>query len=428
MPRRIAAALVAAACSAHRGPDVEAIQSEPEPPITAPSPITAPPPSTAPPPAPAPTVRASGEIVALAPGVHHTCALRASQVHCWGLNRRGMLGVGEAERADILRPSPVLGLPRIVQVAADYDYTCALAEDHSVYCWGANDRGQLGIGDVDSQPTPARLADLSADRLVVGFERACAGRGRAVFCWGSGEFADGREQRRLLPLEIPALAGAGQLALAGGHGCTLKAGAVGCWGHNGSGQLGNGEGGCRYEYPPSSHGRRLPPRECKHEPTPVRPVGLPPIVELALGGYFSHARDADGRIWRWGQQGVTMDYGENRDKYRPHIMEGLAAMVELDAGENHACARTRAGELWCWGNNSFGQLGHPPAPNGSSEPPARVEGLAPVRAVALGFYYSCALTGEGAEVRAWCWGDNSNGQLGDGTTERRAAPVEVRWP
>lgn len=416
MPRILAAALVIAACSPHRGPDVETRADE-----RAPGPIVA----AAAEPAP---VRASGELVALAAGVHHTCALRDGRVLCWGLNRRGILGVGEPDLEDILQPRQVVGLPPIVQVAADYDYTCALADDHSVYCWGENDRGQLGIGDIGDQPMPARIADLAADRLVVDFGRGCAGRGAAFFCWGSGEFGDGREHRQIVPLEIEALAGADQLALSGGHACTLKAGEVRCWGHNGSGQIGNGEGGCRYEYPLSSHGRQLPPRECKHEALPVRAAGLPPIVELALGGYFSHARDADGRIWRWGQQGVTMDYGENLDKYRPQVIEGLPPMVELDAGESHTCARTRTGEMWCWGNNSFGQLGHPPTPRGSSsEPPTRVEGLPPVRALALGFYDSCALAGEGANTRAWCWGDNSNGQLGDGTTERRHAPVEVRW-
>ena len=206
-----------------------------------------------------------------------------------------------------------------------------------------------------------------------------------------------------------------------------KTGEVRCWGHHSRGQLGNGEGGCRYEYPLPSEGRRSPPRECKHEALPVRAVGLPPIVELALGGYFSHARDADGRIWRWGQQGVTMDHGENLEKYRPHAVDGLPPMVELASGESHACARSAAGELWCGGNNAFGQLGHAPTLRGSSETPARVEGLGQVRAMAPGFYDSCALTGEGEEARAWCWGDNSSGQLGDGTTQRRHAPVEVRW-
>ncbi len=425
VPRMIIAALVVVACSPQRGPEVEALPEGPAAaPIVVATPTAAPKPVA---PVAAPTVRASGELVALAAGVHHTCALRDGQVFCWGINRRGILGVGEPDLGDILQPRPVVGLPRIVEVAADYDFTCALGEDHSVYCWGENDRGQLGIGEVARQSTPTRLAGLAADRLIVDFGRACAGRGRDMFCWGSGELGDGDERRQLVPLEIAALAGIDELALSGGHACTLKAGKVGCWGHNGSGQLGNGEGGCRYEYPPSAHGRRLPPEECKHAARPVEPDGLPPIVELALGGYFSHARDAEGRIWRWGQQGVTMDFGEKLDKYRPHPIDGLPAMVELAAGESHTCARTAAGELWCWGNNSFGQLGHAPVPNGSSEAPAKVEGLPPVRALAPGFYYTCVLAGAGAEVRAWCWGDNSNGQLGDGTGERRHTPVEVRW-
>ncbi|SFF47682.1 Regulator of chromosome condensation (RCC1) repeat-containing protein [Nannocystis exedens] len=346
---------------------------------------------------------------------------------CWGLNRQGLLGVGEPDLEDILRPRRVPGLPPVVQVASDYDFTCALAEDHAVYCWGDNGRGQLGIGDVALQTTPARLADLAADRLVVDFGRVCAGRGAAFFCWGRGEFGDGHVRQQPFPLEIAALAGVDDLALAGAHGCTLKAGEVRCWGHNVSGQLGNGQGGCRYKHPLPREGRRLPPKECKHEPVPVRAVGLPPIVELALGGYFSHARDEVGRIWRWGQQGERMDYGEDLAKYRPYALDGLPPMAELAAGEAHACARTADGELWCWGNNSFGQLGHAPVPGESSEQIARVGGLPPVRALALGFHHTCALAGASADVRVWCWGDNSDGQLGDGTTERRHTPVQVRW-
>jgi alpha-tubulin suppressor-like RCC1 family protein len=84
--------------------------------------------------------------------------------------------------------------------------------------------------------------------------------------------------------------------------------------------------------------------------------------------------------------------------------------------------------LWCWGNNSFGQLGFENTDRHSSEHPKpnKVEGLPPVREVRAGFYFTCALTGEGTQ--AWCWGDNGDGQLGDGTTERRHSPVLAQGP
>ncbi len=380
---------------------------------------------------------ANSGIVGLAPGVHHTCALRDGQVFCWGLNRRGMLGVGVADGddgddADILRPRLVPGLDHIIQVVADYDYTCAVNATHGVYCWGANDKAQLGTGDLDPRSTPTRIPGLVADRVVAEFGRACAVRPDSVHCWGSGDFGDGKPFRReQVPVAIRGIVGFDELALGSAHGCILKGGEVHCWGLNASGQLGNGEGGCRYEHELPATGRRLPPQECKHSPLPVRAIGLPAIVELRPGGSFTHARDTAGQIWAWGQQGQTMDFGATNPSYRPHLLAGLpeaTPMVELDAGGSHACARTRAGELWCWGNNAFGQLGHPPLPRGSDEGPARVEGLPPVTAIALGFYFSCALTGTGADTRIWCWGDNGNGQLGDGTAERRHTPVQVQWP
>ncbi|MEZ4382220.1 MAG: hypothetical protein R3A79_12790 [Nannocystaceae bacterium] len=160
----------------------------------------------------------------------------------------------------------------------------------------------------------------------------------------------------------------------------------------------------------------------------MRAVGLPRVAAIAAGGSHTYALAVDGSVWRWGQTGTTMDFGEDNPRYRPARMDGLPAIVEIAAGGSHACGRTAAGALYCWGNNSFGQLGRPPGDSGGSEGPSLVAGLPPVTGVALGFYFSCAITGRGAEAAAYCWGDNGWGQLGDGTTERRHAPVRVAIP
>lgn len=367
-------------------------------------------------------------IVALAAGMNHTCALRGGQVWCWGLNRGGMLGVGEPDREEILKPRRVVGLERVVQIVADYDFTCAVDDGHAVYCWGDNDRGQLGSDDLAGRSTPTRIAGLVADRLVAGYERACARVGAGFRCWGTGELGDGvAHLQQKVPLEIAALAGVDELVLGDGHACTLAAGAVRCWGQNDNGQLGNGEGGCRYEREPCPSSTCLPPRECKHAAQPVSVVGVPSIAEVAAGGSYTHLRAVDGTIWVTGQQGVTMDFGAENPAYRPRPLAGLPAMVELDAGNSHACARTAGGEVWCWGDDSFGELGHPRSSHGGQEGPARVASLPPASALALGIFFTCALTGTGAATQAWCWGDNGRGQLGDGTTERRETPVPVRW-
>ncbi|MCB9700390.1 MAG: hypothetical protein H6711_00705 [Myxococcales bacterium] len=420
MPGRLLlAAALLAACAPHHTSD----EAWPAPAPTEPRAPATPSVAEAPPPTPA-----SGAIVMLAPGVHHTCALRDQAVFCWGLNRQGILGVGEPDLEDITQPRRVLGLPPIAEIVADYDFTCARSIDGEVLCWGEGDQGQLG-SELPRTATPVQIAGLWADSLVAGFGRVCAREEATFRCWGSGEFGDGERRHRVLaPLEVPALAGADALALSDGHACLRRGGALWCWGHNGSGQLGTGAGGCRHEREACAHSRCLPPKECRHQPLPVAARDLPPIVAIAARSTFTYALDREGRVWRMGQHGQSLDWTDDAPKYRPQVMGELPPAVEIDAGSGHACARTAAGELWCWGENAFGELGHPPDVRGGIEGVARVEGLPPVKAIALGFYFSCALAGAGDDAQIWCWGDNSRGQLGDGTSERRHRPTPVRWP
>ncbi|MEZ4453265.1 MAG: hypothetical protein R3B09_27630 [Nannocystaceae bacterium] len=387
-------------------------------------------PATSPPAAPTlpESVPPAPMIASLSAGVHHTCAIRRGQLLCWGLGRLGILGRGEDVPEDSWTPKPVIGIAGVVEVVADYDYTCARTGDGAVHCWGDNDAGQLGVGDLDPRARPTRVGEWTAERIAAGFRRACAVGQDGARCWGTGAFGDGESRsREVTPRGIDGLAGVDDLVLGSGHACALQGGEVRCWGEDASGQLGDGEGGCRYERALCAKSRCLPPKECKRSYTPVTPLGLPPIVEIALAGSQSYFRDRDGRVWETGQVGTTMDFGADNPRYRPSVIDGLPPMVEIDAGGSHACGRTADGEVFCWGNNAFGQLGHPPRPGGGAEGPSRVPGLPPAVKLALGFYSTCAITGSGEAMEAWCWGDNGYGQLGDGTAERRHAPVRVRW-
>ncbi len=93
---------------------------------------------------------------------------------------------------------------------------------------------------------------------------------------------------------------------------------------------------------------------------------------------------------------------------------------DLDAGLNHTCFVTPAATVKCWGDNEHGQLG-----DGSTterHAPVEVSGLSGVIEVSAGDEFTCALTGEGD---VWCWGDNEHGQIGDGTTTDRHVPTKV---
>lgn len=386
-------------------------------------------------PKPKPRPEPVSGITEVAAGVHHTCAKRDGRVYCWGYNHRGILGIGAdppnfaRQKNTVVVPTPMVGLEslgEIVTLDLDYDFGCVLTASGEVYCWGANEDGQLGTGDLLPRARPTKVEGLPAiARMEASFGKVCAtseSKVGEVWCWGTGEFGDGpRHHAQTQPLAVAELAGAEHLADA----CLLRRGKVWCWGNNAGGEVGNGEGGCEYDGPLCPHSKCLPDQTCKRSDKPVAALDLAGVVELDAGGHQRYARMPDGAVWQWGQTGHSMSFTP-RDIYRPQPRDDLPKMVEVSAGGSHACARTEAGELWCWGNDSFGQLGFAQIGRDGEENPRAVAGLPKVHAISAGFYYTCVLAGDG-EPEIWCWGDNGWGQLGDGTIDRRFEPAPVRW-
>ena len=123
---------------------------------------------------------------------------------------------------------------------------------------------------------------------------------------------------------------------------------------------------------------------------------------------------------RTGELGDGTDVGRNL----PQPVMGLADAVDITAGQNHACAVRETGALVCWGANNAGQLGI-----GSTSPqgrplPTQVPYLREVTDVDAGEVHTCAIAAGGL----YCWGNNANGQLGDGTTINHNSPAPVLVP
>lgn len=362
----------------------------------------------------------------VAVGAAHACAaLDTGALYCWGANDDGQLGVpGPAESATPVLVADVVGALAVTAggpPGGTGGHTCAITTAGRLYCWGANDAGQLGKGDTQSTATPTHIASVSQPATVAaGAEFTCATtKDFGLLCWGkndAGQFGNGGPDGASDPLSVDA--GLVQAVVAGArHACAILADdSLQCWGDDSRGQAG------------------------------VDPVtgivklgsgpGLPGVTRAAAGQDFTCARDAT-TLWCWGDgSDGELTSAVADDPATTPADVGLAGVAEIALGADgamemgsrtggHACALLDTGKVSCWGCNASGQLGR--GTTGADEgSPAEVVGLGDAVAIAAGTDVSCAIVASGA-VR--CWGRNDHGQLGTGTAgDSHSSPVGVAWP
>ena len=317
---------------------------------------------------------------ALSAGSGHTCVVAtAGGLKCWGQNGNGQLGDGTSGLGNFSStPVDVVGLSRgVATVSAGFRHTCALTTAGGLKCWGDNRKGQLGDGTQTERNTPV-------DVCAMGATRPCTAANNNI-------------------LTGVAAVSAGAF----GHTCAVTTtGGVLCWGDNGSGQLGDGNLLFRL---------RL---------TPVDVVGLSGVGAVSAGGAYSCALTGGLKCWGFNSSGQLGD-GTTTSRATPVDVVGLTSGVTgVAAGFGHTCALTTESALKCWGDNRWGGLGDGTSGSGNfSSTPVDVVGLSSgVAGVSAAVRYSCAMTAAGGVK---CWGDNDNGQLGDGTFTNRTTPVDV---
>jgi alpha-tubulin suppressor-like RCC1 family protein len=364
---------------------------------------------------PAPSARA------IATGHLHTCAARASgNAACWGDNGSGQVGNGT--QTDQSSPVAVGGLTGVLAVASGALHTCALRFDGTVWCWGDNSTAQLGNSSAGSLATsPVRVTDITdAVAISAGNRHTCAVRvGGRISCWGynaSAQLGDGSGSTgpKAVPVTVVRLGGGDLLdaiavAAGGNHTCALHVGgSVSCWGGNTFGEVGDA----------TTVGVRS---------RAATVVSLPDATALAAGPAANHtcALRVDGSVRCWGRNGDTqLGDGTILNRNFP-VPVSVGAIVTLAAGGRHTCALHTSSLVLCWGANPQGQLGNgstttpnPPAPvvvllsviTGVNQPPVIVPFTGGAR-LAAGSQHTCLLVVTG---RVACWGDNGEGQIGDG--------------
>jgi alpha-tubulin suppressor-like RCC1 family protein len=287
-------------------------------------------------------------------------------------------------------------------------YSVALKSDGTVWTWGDDWYGQLGDAGSTGRTVPFQML-TNVQAIAVGFRHALALKtDGTVVAWGEnnvGQVGTSTCSPCRSPVAVAGLTNVVAIAAGWGHSLALKAdGTVWAWGMNSDGRLGDGS--------PTNH------------TTPAPVVGLSGVTAVAAGWGTSLALTSSGAeqgvLWAWGANSAgQLGDGTTTNRSLPMRVPGLPSIASVSAGGTWVMARTASGQIWTWGGNDFGQLA-----NGSTTPqlqPVRsslLEGA--TRIVASARSHAFQLDRRG---RVWMWGDDGNGQLGNGTRNDYGAPV-----
>lgn len=408
-----------------------------------------------------------------ASGTYRTCAILSGSPYCWGRNRYGQLGNGQAigsgdieDSSSVDTTKPVKVRQQVGVLAGKYVtdifsamyHNCALASG-KVYCWGWNEYGQLGNGSAgDYSSVPVEVGGALSGKTVTAIggsgNTSCAIAEGKIYCWGLNSIGSaargvvGTNNGSTSYFSTPQAVTAGntattlpsdytatKLTSTGSRSynmCAIADDQAYCWGNNDRGAVGDN----------SSTDRLLPTKVYQQ-------TGLllgKKVIDISLDGFYStssstrthvcavatNADGSDGRAYCWGENSSgQLGNSSTSDAFRPVAVRANAGdqlygrdVSAIASGLYHTCAVADA-EAFCWGSGSLGQLGN--STWSYSTRPVRVSQLAggllgaTVIGVGGGSNRGCVVTDEG---KTFCWGRNSEGQIGDGTLIDRNRPTE----
>jgi alpha-tubulin suppressor-like RCC1 family protein len=386
--------------------------------------------------------------VAVTAGEHFACGLvHDGRAFCWGENNLGQLGVEPVDPYLSTVPVAVSDWITFTSISAGSWHVCGLTAAGDAYCWGRGDFGALGVSyppscRPDSPGTLCSAWPLGVEvgtrllELDAGLDFTCGiGADNATYCWGkndrlqlgaaSANTCSGQDCS-LLPLTVSGGRSFATVSAGFWHTCAQDgSGNTFCWGSNALGQFGNGS--------------TVTQTGTSSTATPEPAGGA-----LQLAGVFTGVQtcgiDAGGAAWCWGNFNNVGQLGDGTftGSLSPVQVAGGRVYGVLEVGNannilGHNCGISGIGGLHCWGSNRGGQLGTTGGETCTfgeetfdcSSAPVQVSGTLTFQSVTSGNEFTCGVTTDG---RAYCWGANGFGQLGNGTTAGSPVPVEVSAP
>jgi alpha-tubulin suppressor-like RCC1 family protein len=302
-------------------------------------------------------------------------------------------------------------------IGAGSAHTCGLTTEGAVYCWGHNDQGSLGDGSVVKRESPTRVASEDGFvQIAVGSFHTCARTASGdVYCWGANDYAqlgDGSFDEKHEPTKVQGGHAFTAITAGGYHTCGLTGEqVVYCWG--------------RTRFPGGPNTSNVTPERLLTAESGGLSSNLAELAFSRISAGATHvcATSTTGSAHCWGER----DFGQlgwgltsaGRCSFDGSVCSDID-FAEVRAGDRFTCGRIAAGTSFCWGYNSTGQLG-----NGSTtqdDRPQPVSGGITFSQIVPGGAHTCGIATTGP---TFCWGYNSGGQLGNGTRVDHTTPASV---
>ena len=346
---------------------------------------------------------AAGSILQIASGANHNLVLKSDgTVWSWGDNSNGQLGIGSSTYTGGI--VQVIGLTNVTAIAACSNNSLALKSDGTIWSWGRNNFYQLGDGTLTDRATPIQISGLTnIEKIECGtYQTMAMDEDGVVYMVGSnrGAFGIGTTNKsNSAPVDIGTYE---DTDMSAGWDFTfiLDEGEIYAAGINTEGQLGDGTTTTR--------------------PTRFKISGISGVKQVSAGAQHALAVKTDGSVYAWGHnEHSKLGNGGTSSVYVPTTIN-LSGIDYVAALTKHSLAISSSGTVYAWGYNNAGQLGDGTTTKRLS--PVLIQGLEDIVMIAGGASHSIAVDSSGT---IWVWGDNAMNQLGLDNVNNSNVPVQL---